>query len=53
MMCDTFVALGNATSDGSVIFGKNSDWEPNEAHELVLIPHVFYEEGEYKLSTYL
>ncbi len=28
-MCDTFVALGNATSDGSVIFGKNCDRGPN------------------------
>ncbi len=24
-MCDTFVALGPATADGSVVFGKNSD----------------------------
>jgi len=33
-MCDTFVALHTATSDGSVIFGKNSDREPNEAQSL-------------------
>ena len=37
-MCDTIVALGNSTSDGSVIFGKNSDREPNEAHEVIVIP---------------
>jgi secernin len=37
-MCDTMVALGSATVDGSVIFAKNSDRSPNEAHELVLIP---------------
>ena len=36
-MCDTFVALGDATTDGSVILGKNSDREPNEAHEIVLV----------------
>jgi len=39
-MCDTFVALGTATRDGSVIFGKNSDREPNEAHQLVIIPRA-------------
>ena len=37
-MCDTFVSLPGATSDGSVILAKNSDREPNEAHELVLVP---------------
>jgi dipeptidase len=37
-MCDTFVALSDATADGSVIFAKNSDREPNEAHEIVLVP---------------
>ena len=30
-MCDTLVALGNSTADGSVIFAKNSDRDPNEA----------------------
>ncbi|UJG43276.1 MAG: C69 family dipeptidase [Candidatus Heimdallarchaeum endolithica] len=33
-MCDTIVAVGNATKDGSVIFGKNSDREPNEVHAI-------------------
>ena len=37
-MCDTFVALAPATADGSVILGKNSDREPNEAHQIVLVP---------------
>lgn len=37
-MCDTMVAVGNATVDGSVILAKNSDREPNEAHVLVHIP---------------
>lgn len=37
-MCDTFVALGDATADGSVVFAKNSDREPNEAHEVVHVP---------------
>ena len=36
-MCDTFVALKTATADGSVIFGKNSDREPNEAMALEFV----------------
>jgi dipeptidase len=52
-MCDTFVALGNATKDGSVIFGKNSDREPNEAHELLLIPHAKHKEGDRVSLSYI
>ncbi len=37
-VCDTLVSLPEATADGSVILAKNSDREPNEAHELVLVP---------------
>lgn len=33
-MCDTFVATGSYTSSGNMIFGKNSDREPNEAQSL-------------------
>ena len=36
-VCDTLVSLPDATADGSVILAKNSDREPNEAHELVLV----------------
>ncbi|MCY3413172.1 MAG: C69 family dipeptidase [Candidatus Heimdallarchaeota archaeon] len=36
-MCDTFVAVGKATIDGSVILGKNSDRQPNEPQEVVRI----------------
>lgn len=36
-MCDTLVALGNSTLDGSMIFAKNSDRDPNEAQQIVLI----------------
>lgn len=52
-MCDTFVALGNATKDGSVIFGKNSDREPNEAHELVFIPQSVHSDGDLVRCTYV
>jgi secernin len=37
-MCDTFVALPSHTADGSIIFGKNSDREPNEAQALEVYP---------------
>ncbi len=37
-MCDTFVALQTTTTDNSVIFGKNSDREPNEAQALEYYP---------------
>jgi dipeptidase len=39
-MCDTFVALPSATVSGHVIFGKNSDREPNEAQAIVKIPRL-------------
>ncbi len=52
-MCDTFVALANATEDGSVIFGKNSDRDANEAHELVTIPHTQHPEGSLVHCTYI
>ena len=52
-MCDTFVALGNATKDGSVIFGKNSDREPNEAHLLTLIPRASHPQGATVACTYI
>ena len=42
-MCDTFLALPPVTSDGSIIFGKNSDREPNEAQALEYYPAQEYE----------
>lgn len=52
-MCDTFVALSSATSDGSVIFGKNSDREPNEAQSLEYYHAQHYSEGEKVRCTYI
>ena len=37
-MCDTMVVLGSASADGVTLFGKNSDRDPREAHEIVRIP---------------
>mgnify|MGYP001824077434 CR=1 FL=1 len=52
-MCDTFVALPDATADGSVIFGKNSDREINEAHELRIIPRARHARGSTVKATYI
>ena len=51
-MCDTFVSLPSATTDGSVILGKNSDREPNEAHEIVLLPAADHDEPRVR-ATYI
>ncbi len=37
-MCDTCVALPSVTKFGESFFAKNSDREPNEAQQLVLLP---------------
>ncbi len=52
-MCDTFVCTTSATEDGSVIFGKNSDREPNEAQILEYIEPASFGEGEKTACTYL
>lgn len=52
-MCDTFVATQQATGDGSIIFGKNSDREPNEAQVLEYIPAREYPSGSQVRCTYL
>ncbi|MEM1658132.1 MAG: C69 family dipeptidase [Candidatus Jordarchaeales archaeon] len=52
-MCDTLVALGNSTEDGSVIFGKNSDRPPNEAQVLRYFPRMEHPEGAVVKCTYI
>lgn len=52
-MCDTIVALGNSTQDGCVLFAKNSDRDPNEAHEITLIPAADHTAGELLKCTYI
>lgn len=51
-MCDTFVALADTTADGSVVFAKNSDREPNEGHELLFVPATDHEAGSALRCTY-
>jgi len=45
-MCDTYVALGNATKSGNVIFGKNSDRRGNEAQLITYNPRGSYSSEE-------
>lgn len=52
-MCDTLVALGNSTLDGSVIFGKNSDRPPNEAQVLRYFPRTEHPDGSKVKCTYI
>ncbi len=52
-MCDTFVAVSSATKDGSVIFGKNSDREPNEAQALEYYPPAKFAGQRQLECTYL
>jgi dipeptidase len=51
-MCDTFLALEPVTEDGAVIFGKNSDREPNEAQVLEYRPARFFSSSETVQCTY-
>ena len=52
-MCDTLVAVGEATVDGSVILAKNSDRQPNEAHVLAHIPRARHAPGSMVRCTYI
>jgi len=52
-MCDTIVALGDATQDGATILAKNSDRQPNEAQALVHLPGAQHEAGAMVRCTYI
>lgn len=51
--CDTWVALRDATADGSVILAKNSDRPPMEAQPLVQVPRSRHQPGETVQCTYI
>jgi secernin len=51
--CDTWVALGNSTSDQSVIMGKNSDRPSVEAQPFVYHPRMHHEPGEKVMCTHI
>jgi len=52
-MCDTFVALPDATVDGSVIFGKNSDRPAGEIQDVVTFAAQTYSKGQPVQCTYV
>ncbi|RLC74896.1 MAG: peptidase U34 [Chloroflexi bacterium] len=52
-MCDTLVAVGEATADGTVILAKNSDRQPNEAQALLHVPRARHEAGATVKCTYI
>jgi len=52
-MCDTMVALSNSTKNGSVIFAKNSDRQPNEPLLTIRVPRKKYVPGSKVKCTYI
>jgi dipeptidase len=52
-MCDTFVLLPDYTENKKFYFGKNSDRDPNEAHEVVIIPEKHFDKDELLKCTYI
>jgi dipeptidase len=52
-MCDTFAATTSATHDGSIILGKNSNREANEAQALEYHPAREYPAGARTKCTYI
>ncbi len=52
-MCDTFVVLREAAAGGGVLLAKNSDREPNEAHEVVFVPAADHGPSADVRCTYL
>ena len=53
LSCDTWVALGNSTKDGSVIMRKNSDRPSVEAQPLVYHPRQNHKMGEKVMCTHI
>ncbi len=52
-MCDTLIATAETTKDGVPIFGKNSDREPNEAHQILNLPARDYATGGQVQCTFI
>ncbi|MHA1380741.1 MAG: C69 family dipeptidase [Candidatus Helarchaeota archaeon] len=52
MCCDTLLAIGKATNDGSMIFGKNSDRPFSEIQNIFFYPHRKPTESKLK-CTYI
>jgi secernin len=52
-MCDTYLALGNSTLDGSIIFGKNSDRTISEPQLITSKSRMNYPKGKELKCTYI
>jgi len=52
-VCDTFVALPDATLSGELIFGKNSDRPSGEVQDVVAFPAQQHAVGDTAQCTYL
>lgn len=52
-MCDTMVVTPEATADGVMLFGKNSDRAPNEAQHLAFFAAADHDSGSKVMCTYL
>lgn len=52
-MCDTIIAAPSATKNNHMLFGKNSDREPDEVQNLIYIPAQDYQEGTELQCTYV
>ena len=52
-MCDTMVALKEATAQGIVLFGKNSDRERNEAQSVEFAPRAEHAPDAQVACTYV
>lgn len=52
-MCDTMIALPEATKDGSILFAKNSDRQPNEPLLLTYIPRKEHPLNSQLQCTYI
>jgi secernin len=52
-MCDSFVALADVTTDGEIIFGKNSDRPEGEFQDVISVPAQQYPANSLVECTYL
>ncbi|MEJ5223360.1 MAG: C69 family dipeptidase [Anaerolineales bacterium] len=52
-MCDTLVATPSATAEHVMLFGKNSDREPNEAQSIIHLPAADHPPNSRVRCTYI
>ena len=52
-MCDTLTITPTASADNIALSTKNPDREPNEAHEVVLLPAADHAAGSRSRCTYI